>query len=54
MVHSDSDVRAGRTRLNHNRVGWKRIMRKKRVLATATQRKHLKKLIPYYRKKYMK
>ncbi|KAH6565770.1 hypothetical protein BSLG_006187 [Batrachochytrium salamandrivorans] len=47
-------AKAGHTRINSCRRQWKRITRRKRVLATSTQRNLLKKLIPYHRKKYMK
>ncbi|KAJ8323860.1 hypothetical protein QVD99_008228 [Batrachochytrium dendrobatidis] len=43
-----------RIRMNRSRRQCKRIKSRRRVLANATHRNLLKKLIPYYRKKYMK
>eukprot|EP00842_Homolaphlyctis_polyrhiza_P005869 jgi/Hompol1/6283/HPOL_002621-RA len=46
--------KAGKTRINSNRRQWRRIMQRKRVLANSQQRNLLKKLMPYYKKRYMK
>ncbi|TPX67937.1 hypothetical protein SpCBS45565_g03499 [Spizellomyces sp. 'palustris'] len=47
-------AKAGRRHLNRKMRVWKRKSKKRRVLATTTQRKLLKKLVPYWRRKYMR
>ncbi|KAL2919979.1 hypothetical protein HK105_200045 [Polyrhizophydium stewartii] len=47
-------AQAGRVRVNSLRRRWKRVAKRKRVLANSTQRKLLRKLIPYHKKRYLK
>ena len=47
-------AQAGSNHLNRKFRAWKVRSKRRRVLASSTQRKLLKKLIPYWKKKYMK
>ncbi|TPX36191.1 hypothetical protein SmJEL517_g01605 [Synchytrium microbalum] len=47
-------AQAGKRHLNSKMRAWKRKAKRRRVLATGTQRRMLRRLVPYYRKRYMK
>ncbi|KAI8815808.1 uncharacterized protein EV422DRAFT_548085 [Fimicolochytrium jonesii] len=57
MVSGDGTFKrgqAGRRHLNSKMRVWKRKSKKRRVLANTTQKKLLKKLVPYWKKKYLR
>ncbi|KAJ3154836.1 hypothetical protein HDU86_004536 [Geranomyces michiganensis] len=57
MVAGDGTFKrsqAGRSHLNRKMRTWKRKSKKRRVMATTTQRKFLRKLVPYWKKHYMR
>ncbi|KAI9012962.1 hypothetical protein BC832DRAFT_528995, partial [Gaertneriomyces semiglobifer] len=47
-------AQAGRSHLNRKMRVWKKKAKRRRVLANTTQRKFLRKLIPYHKRRYMR
>ncbi|KAJ3275747.1 hypothetical protein HDV01_007214 [Terramyces sp. JEL0728] len=46
--------KCGKSHFNRKNNARKKVDRRKRILATGTERKLLRRLMPYYKKKYMK
>ncbi|TPX43982.1 hypothetical protein SeMB42_g04483 [Synchytrium endobioticum] len=47
-------AQAGKRHLNSKMRAWKRRAKRRRVLANSTQRKMLRRMVPYWRKRYMR
>ncbi len=56
MIIKDGFIRGqcGRSHLNRKNSSYKKVDKRQRVLANSTQRRMLRKLLPYYKKRYSK